>query len=268
MSCLKLLGCVTWSSRTPVLSHSVNGEVRSRGTWPGPVVLRKGWALAQTRPWNDQSTATAALRLERGSDRFLRACGDWLFAQGVTTIRSPALALGQTPAWGRAGFRPHLELDIYERDLRPAVSDSTVEVIEQQDPDLTRLAAIDDEAFDETWRVGRLGLADARQATARSVVLAVHSDDGLVGFSIVGETSRVGYLQRIAVRPTVQGHGVGRSLVRASIRWARRGGARTMLLNTQPDNQASAALYLSEGFLRLPHRLQVLARTPDTEAST
>lgn len=232
------------------------------------MVLRKGWALAQARPWNDQTTITAALRLDRGSDRFLRACGDWLIAHGVSTIRSPALALGQTPTWKRAGFHAHLELDIYERDLRRAVSDPTVEVIEQQDPDLAQLAAIDDEAFDETWRVGRMGLADARQATARSVVLAVVPDDEPVGFSIVGETSRVGYLQRLAVRPTVQGHGVGRSLVRESIRWARLGGARTMLLNTQPDNQASAALYRSEGFLRLPHRLQVLARIRGNEAST
>ncbi|MGA7269923.1 MAG: GNAT family N-acetyltransferase [Acidimicrobiia bacterium] len=227
--------------------------------------MRKGWALAQARPWNDQTTVTAALRLDRGSDRFLRACGDWLFDRGVSTIRSPALALGQTPVWKRAGFGSHLELDIYERDLRREVADSVVEVIEVQDPDPAQLASIDDEAFDETWRVGRLGLSDARQATARSVVLAVLSDDAPVGFSIVGETSRVGYLQRLAVRPSVQGRGVGRSLVRESIRWARRSGARTMLLNTQPDNQTSAALYRSEGFLRLPHRLQVLARTPNSE---
>ena len=232
------------------------------------MVLRKGWALAQTRPWNDQTTVTAAPRLDRGSDRFLYACGNWLFEHDVSTIRSPALAPGQTPAWRRAGFRPHLELDIYERDLRGTVFESTVEVIEQPNPELARLAAIDDAAFDETWRVGRLGLADARAATARSVVLAVLSEDAPVGFAIAGENSRVSYLQRLAVLPSVQGHGVGRSLVRESIRWARRSGARTMLLNTQPDNQTSAALYRSEGFVRLPHRLQVLARTPENETST
>ena len=63
--------------------------VRSRGTWPGAVALRRGWALAHARPWN-RDIPDAALRLVRGSSAFLEACADHLVElgrarRGVTT---------------------------------------------------------------------------------------------------------------------------------------------------------------------------------------
>lgn len=239
----------------------VSNDVRTRGDWPGTVQMRRGWAAARVRPWNDQTTAIAALRLDRGGDRFLVACCEWLFAHDVRTVLSPAIAAGQLGVWRRAGFVDHLELTLFERSLgRPAAQPATP-VEKLADPDLTALAKIDDLAFDETWRVGREGLADALVATPASAVLAVGQSRKLGGFVIVGEALGVAYLQRLAVDPYLTGRGVGRSLVRASIRWARARGARTMLLNTQPDNRAAAGLYVSEGFVRLSARLQVLART-------
>ncbi len=80
------------------------------------------------------------------------------------------------------------------------------------------------------------------------------------GYAIVGAGSIAGYLQRVAVHPDFQGAGLGRSLVRASMRWARRHGAHSILLNTQPDNEVAASLYRSEGFERLLDRLTVLRR--------
>src|SRR5690606_14143680 len=45
------------------LSH-VKSELRTKGHWPGVVRLRRGWAAAQARPWNDQTAELASLRLE------------------------------------------------------------------------------------------------------------------------------------------------------------------------------------------------------------
>lgn len=244
----------------PLTVPAVKGELRTKGSWPGRVQLRRGWALAHARPWNDQTESVAALRLDRGGDRFLTMCADWLGEQGVTLARSPALGEAQTAVWRRAGFRDHLELIVYERSLADPFGLPTRSVTDMPSPDLARLALIDDRAFTPDWRVGRGGLEDALDATPASIVLAVLDGHDPLGFAIVGETAGVAYLQRLAVDPDHAGGGIGSSLVRSACQWARRRGANTMLLNTQPENRAAAGLYLREGFVALGPRLLVLAR--------
>lgn len=234
--------------------------MRIKGSWPQRVQMRRGWALAQARTWNDQTESIAALRIDRGGDRFLAMCADWLGDQGVTLTRSPALAETQTGVWRRAGFRDHLELVVYERSLSDPFGVPRRRVSELEAPDLSVLAGIDDRAFTPDWRVGRHGLEDARDATPTSVVLAVLEGTNPIGFAIVGETAGVAYLQRLAVDPDHAGGGIGSSLVRSACQWARRRGAHTMLLNTQPENRAAAGLYLREGFVALGPKLRVLAR--------
>lgn len=221
------------------------------------MVFRRGLALAHARPWNDQSPHTAALRLVRGGDAFVAGCARWLGDAGTTLVRSPAMMENQTRLWRQAGFVDHLELDVYEALL--GGRDPGGEPVEEGMIDLVRLASIDDSAFDETWRVGRLGLSDAIAATPASVVMTVPNGADPVGFAIAGTAGTTAYLQRIAVRPEHQSRGWGRRLVRAAKRWAWRRGARTMLLNTQPANEASASLYVSEGFHRLETKLAVLS---------
>ncbi len=237
--------------------------MRVKGAWPDGVKLRRGWAQARARPWNDRSPSVAALRLDRGGDRFLTACAGWLWERGVERILSPAMPDTQTGVWRRAGFSDHLELCIFERDLRHPVEDPVHDVVELTEPDMETLAEIDDQAFDPTWQVGRLGLVDAVEATPLAVVLGIVDVDRLVGFSIVGEMAGIAYLQRLAVSPDRARRGLGRSLVRASVGWARSAGARSMLLNTQPDNRAAAALYADEGFVGLTRRLCVLTLPRD-----
>lgn len=248
------------------LSH-VRTELRSRGDWPGSVQLRRGWSLARARPWNDQSETVASLRLERGGDRFLSACVEWLGGQGVTMTLSPALAQEQSPVWRRAGFEDHLRLVVFERDLREPSGPPLHSVVPDPSPDLAELAAIDDRAFEPTWRVGKRGLADASSATPLSEVLTITDSGTIVGFAIVGEMGSVSYLQRLAVEPDRTRQGLGRSLLRASIDWARTRRAHTMLLNTQPENVAAAALYTAEGFVMLGPKLRVLARQHGPEAA-
>lgn len=234
--------------------------MRVRGAWPQRVQMRRGWALAVARPWNDQTETVAALRLDRGGDRFLGMCADWLADQGVELIRSPALGEAQTDLWRRAGFSDHLELVVFERSLTDPFEVPTRRVAELASPDIPLLAAIDNRAFEPDWRVGRGGLEDALEATPGSVVLAVTDRDIPLGFAIVGEMAGVAYLQRLAVDPDHAGGGIGSSLVRSGCQWGRGRGAHSMLLNTQPENQAAAGLYLREGFVALGPRLRVLAR--------
>lgn len=235
---------------------NATGSVTIRGGWPGLVTIRSGWWKAVARPFNDQST-DAVLRMERGSAEFVRRAATALLDLGATQILSPPLMPGSTSTFTRAGFSPHSQLLLMERDLRRDVPE-LASVHEATDVEEATAIEIDDAAFDSDWRVGRLGLVDARNATPHSIML--WSDVG-PGFSVIGIANEVGYLQRIAVHPDHQGAGLGRVLVRGSMAWARRSGARTMLLNTQPGNDRAAALYRSEGFRDLPTRLTILRFT-------
>ncbi len=241
---------------------SANG-VRG-GAWPGQVVLRRRWAKAHARPWNDELPA-AGLRIERGGAEFAEACFEWLTERGCEEVLSVPVHPGSSRLWTASGFSPRVELHLLARSLAdPIPAPHHAIRAGGGHGDWTAVTAIDNRSFDRFWRVGRLGLADAAAATPRSRLLVADVAGEPIGFVIAGISLDTGYLQRMAVDPAVQGRGIGRSLVRAALRWARRRGARTMLLNTQLDNRAATALYRSEGFEILPERLTIYGRRAET----
>ena len=230
-----------------------SGQVSVRGEWPGLVTLRSGWWKAVARPLNDESSE-AAIRAERASSDFLRRCVGALLDLGTTGVHSPPLMRGADRMYRAAGFVAHVELALLEADLRSAPRE--VDGVRlASNAERERAIEVDQRAFDGEWRVGRLGLIDALDATPDSVMLWL--DQG-TGFSIVGVSAELAYLQRIAIDPDEQGAGLGRLLLRGSMAWARRRGARTMLLNTQTDNEKATMLYRSESFHVLPTRLAIL----------
>jgi ribosomal protein S18 acetylase RimI-like enzyme len=233
-----------------------------RGSWPGRVALRSGWARAAARPYNDD-LPEASLRLDRGSAGFLSACTGWLLDQGCTAVHSPPLMEGGTRVWRQAGFVEGRLLAMMERDLRRPPGSPGHPVRVGRDGDWEICAAIDHAAFPVAWRVGLLGLRDAAEATGSSRLLLVDEDGDPVGFAITGVSFQTAYLQRIAVHPDHRGKGIGRSLVQAAVAWAQRTQARTILLNTQTDNRSAAALYRSEGFVELREPLHVLHHPAD-----
>lgn len=230
--------------------------ITMRGNWPGQLTLRRGWAKAMARPWNDDFPGVQ-LRLVRGSADFVTACSIELAAEYGKVVSSP-LPSNNQKLWIEAGYKPWLYLDLFSRDLHERTEAPSAPIVTGEAADWDAAIAIDRLSFATTWRLGATGLAESKQATPRSSFLVTRVDNSVAGFTIVGVSGSVSYLQRVAVHPDLQGRGLGRSLVRASLRWGQKHGASTMLLNTQPDNTAAASLYLSEGFVRLASGLDVL----------
>lgn len=234
-----------------------DGSLSVRGEWPGILTIRSAWWKAVARPLHDDST-DAVLRAERASTEFVKRCALALIDRGATSVHSPPLMRGTDRMFRAAGFTPHIELLLLERDLRHNVP--PLEGVHEATPaERDEAVGIDAAAFSGDWRVGRLGLDDALAATADSTMLAL---DGGGGFAIVGLSAEVAYLQRIAVDPPAQGTGRGRILLRGSMAWARQRGARSMMLNTQSDNEKATHMYRSESFTVLPTRLTIHRFTP------
>ena len=233
-------------------------NVSQRGTWPGPVALRRGWARAEARPWNDDEPQ-ASLRLMRGGASFLEACVGRLLGLGATGVISPPLPLTARRSWTQAGFETYIDLALMRKSLDGPGTPPDHLVVERQDGELDHLLAIDAAAFPSFWRFSREGLEEAIRATSRSTTLVIQGSEGIpLGYAVVGFGSAISYLQRVAVDPAWQGHGMGRSLVRVAARKARAAGAKVLLLNTQMDNSPAIALYEDEGFVQLPEPLTLL----------
>jgi ribosomal protein S18 acetylase RimI-like enzyme len=235
--------------------------MRVIGNWPGRLVLRQGWAKAEARPWN-ADVPDASLRLVRGNADFLTACSGRLLELGAAGVASPPLPEVSSGLWLTAGFEPFLTLDLYSRALVSSQPQPAHEVVNRRDIAWEDIEDIDGAAFPPLWRLDQDGLQEAMGATPNAALLVTIDDHRPTGFAIVGTGSIAGYLQRVAVHPTFARRGLGRSLVRAANRWAKRRGARSMMLNTQPDNEAAAGLYTSEGFEKMLDQLTVFRISP------
>ena len=227
------------------------------GEWPDEITIKASWGKAHGRPWN-ADLPYGYVRLIRGSSAFLRGAAEQVLGHGVELVASPPLAPnGSDATWLKAGFEPFLHLHLYRRSLVGQQPDNEP-LIEEAKADFDVLAPLDRLAFDPLWRMDLVGLRESYRSADRSTVLTAQSQNDIVGYAIVGVAGITGYLQRIAVHPSHGRQGHGRRLVRTAIRWAANHGAATMVLNTQPENSGSAALYRSEGFARIPGDLRVL----------
>jgi GNAT superfamily N-acetyltransferase len=237
---------------------SVTLTTRVDGTWPDTIVLRKGWARAESRPWN-AVVPMAHLRLLRGGGSgFIRDCVDVLHDLTSSRVLSPPLPRSAQQVWHEAAFRRHADLALMRRPLERVRAPDHL-VLGGTDDDLDEALRIDGAAFDDFWQFDRRALTEAIEATPRSALHVVRNPQGgLCGYAVTGVGTSVAYLQRVAVDPVSQGAGIGRSLVRYSACWARKHGARALMLNTPTGNVPAMALYESEGFTVLPEPLAVL----------
>ena len=233
--------------------RNVASDLRVAGQWPNPLTISSGWLRARARPWNDTVTEPM-VRLDRGGAGFLHQVTRHMVAMGAGEVFSPALYPSSTSSWLDNGYEEYASLEVLERSLigeRPVPGEHTVR---ETEPDWPRVVAIDGQAFSGFWGMSELGLDEAYRAN-RSAALLTISD---AGYAIVGTHWGVAYLHRIAVRPDMEGRGLGRALLSACVGWGAANGGRVMILNVRPDNTRAIRLYERGGFVRTKASLSVL----------
>ena len=191
----------------------------------------------------------------------LAAVRDRLQQQGYRAVVTGAVAPPARDLLIDDGFGVRSELTALSRDLdsSPRLSDCHGHTRRARRRDLHDVLRVDAEAFAPSWRLDADGLQEARTATPHNR-WRVNRGPETAAYSITGRAGSHGYLQRLAVATHYQGQGLGTWLVSDALAWLRRGGARTALVNTPPDNERALALYQRCGFAIEPDRLAVLYR--------
>lgn len=112
-------------------------------------------------------------------------------------------------------------------------------------------AALDHRAFPWLWW-NTVDEFRAYLASAGVEVWAGTMDREIVSYVGITHFPGWGHLDRIAVSPDHQRHGLGRASLDFAIRRMRQRGAHRVALSTQGDNARSQRLYMNAGFRRTP----------------
>jgi ribosomal protein S18 acetylase RimI-like enzyme len=199
----------------------------------------------------------------------VRRCVARLAGQGVVEVVTAALTPGEQAGFLAAGFTVRERLHLLAKDLagapEPPDVATTARLRRGHRTDRRSVLAVDHLAFPPFWQLDGNGLQEAMAATPASR-LRVAVDPAVVGYAVTGRAGGRGYLQRLAVHPGHQGHGVGTALVVDALRWMRRHGADRAIVNTQERNDAALRLYLRLGFRLQPGGLAVLWSVLDPSA--
>jgi ribosomal protein S18 acetylase RimI-like enzyme len=185
-----------------------------------------------------------------------------LASQGYERVVTGALAPEEQAGFLEAGFSvyEHLHLLLLDpsRGVAPVPPGPG---LRRAGPRRRRqLLEVDRAAFSASWRLDAIGLRQALEATSQHrlrVVLWPRRKVG--GYVICGASGRRGFVQRLAVAPEAQGHGLGKRLLLDGVHWLCDMGVAEVAVNTQEGNRAALALYRSAGFRDDPVGLGVLA---------
>ena len=130
--------------------------------------------------------------------------------------------------------------------------------------DIPALNEVFSDAFTERYR--RDGMVGVRVPALNPQIWRYAIEDALDGamlwrgdrgevaaFNVAHRSGTEGWMGPLAVRPEMQGHGLGKEVVRAGIDWLRRHEARTIGLETMPRTMDNIGFYSTLGFV--PGRL-------------
>lgn len=250
-----------------------------QGTWP--IVLRSGDGRARVRPWWNDPTVAQLTFIDHGvvpSSTVLRVWLSEMRARGFTAVRTGAVTDAGADMLHRQGFTTLQTLNLLDLSLigwrPPAVPAGVLRRSRRlRTREFGSAAAVDLAAFTNVWAIDRDGIEETCAATPshRPRTIDLHpgdmqesdSGDALAGYAITGRADHHGYLQRLAVHPSVQGQGIGLSLTLDSLVWMQRRRLTRAVVNTHTDNDVALALYQRVGFRILPQGLSVLVRRLD-----
>lgn len=179
------------------------------------------------------------------------------FSEAVTAALGPVEAQG----FLEAGFEVHERLHLLARDLLDLPPAPPVPLRRARRRDRPAVLEVDGRAFSSFWRLDESGLDEALGATPTSRFRIADDPTGsgnVAGYAVTGRAGRRGFLQRLAVDPAAEGHGLGRALVLDGLTWLRRRGVERVVVNTQEANGRALALYEQLGFRRQHAGLAVL----------
>ena len=191
----------------------------------------------------------------------VRSCVASLQRRGVDQAVTPALSPFEAEIFFQAGFRLYERLHLLSCPVNAAATgpiDSDAKLVAGRPWHDRTVLALDARAFKGFWRFDKLALAEAKTATPSRRYRVAKLHHRIVGYAVTGRAGHRGYLQRLAVDPSVQGQGIGKLLVADSFNWLRRRGADLSLVNTQESNTVALGLYESIGYRRQPDGLLVL----------
>jgi ribosomal protein S18 acetylase RimI-like enzyme len=233
---------------------------------PSVDVIRWGREQIRTGPWRgDRQVAFLAPVPDAPlpSADFVRRCLTMLAARGFTRVVTAALSPLEQGGFLAAGFEVEERLHLLGLDLDglpPLAVDIALHRLGWQDR--RPVLEVDRASFDAFWQFDESGLAEALRATPRTRFRGVQPPPpgpGLAGYAICGRSGPRGFVQRLAVHPDYQHHGLGRALLLDGLHWMRRRRVRRAVVNTQLENAAALNLYQQIGFRREPSGLSVLA---------
>jgi GNAT superfamily N-acetyltransferase len=185
-----------------------------------------------------------------------------LAKQGYRRVVTGALSPHEQRGFLEAGFCVHEHLHLLLLDKAVPLSELPPgpRLHRAGSARKTGLLEVDAVAFSPFWRLDRAGLREALGATPkRRLRVTLGRDRRVTGYAICGASGGRGFVQRLAVAPHAQGHGIGRRLLLDGLIWLRGLATYEIAVNTQEGNGAALALYRGIGFRDDPAGLCVLS---------
>jgi ribosomal protein S18 acetylase RimI-like enzyme len=148
-----------------------------------------------------------------------------------------------------SGFASHQSIIMLERDggiPTGVAAPSGVSIRAMMAFDLRAVAEVDASAFELLWQNALPTLERAYPQAAWATVAEI--DGQVVGYQLSTRNALGVHLARLAVKPGLQGKGLGYELVAHLIQKAGQHGISHLTVNTQSDNMTSLALYQRMGF--------------------
>jgi ribosomal protein S18 acetylase RimI-like enzyme len=225
----------------PFIRAALGATIHSSGHFPGKAAWLR-LVLPGESPRSDPALDMAwdALRSD-------------LAAEGVTLVSILMLDPWAEIPCGRWGLAQTNSVITLRRDSGPPLPrpEPPYRVREVTQADLEAVGDVDAMAFEPIWHHNKTALEMAsRQATTFTLI---EDDQTILGYQLSTRHIETGHLARLAIRPDMQGHGLGAMLVGEMVRFFTSRDVHKVTVNTQADNIASQRLYTRLGFHPVGH---------------